>query len=251
MRTTNFTRRARLTLTVAAVLTTAPVARAASLTPEQQCQKGRHAAAGKHAQCQQKVMATYFAGGDVAALNPALSKCRVKYTGTWDKLHEKALGTGSRCALDRFIGDGNGQSVTDNLTGLQWESKSLNTSPISYVGYTFTWTSGGGQASGSLFNGGFLYVLNGAFNGFCSGGQCDWRLPTRAELQTILSEPFICTTAPCIDGAFNPTTANYYWTSTSDVGDPTLVWVVHFGSGLVASASKTDSWYVRAVRGGL
>ena len=212
-----------------ALLLTATATHAAA-TPEQACQKGRHDAAGKYAQCQQKEMGKYFAGGDPAKLNPGLSKCRVKYTSTWLKLQKKAEGTGSTCDSQRFVNNGDG-TVTDNLTGLDWASANFPLSATDWADANYY------SAQNNL--------------GGCNAGECGWRLPTRAELQTILSQPFVCSTSPCIDGTFVPATANYYWTSTLDALDPSLAWVVHFGSGLVGNASRTDTWSARPVRGGL
>ncbi len=203
------------------------------------CQKARHAAAAKYVQAQYKAMALYFGGGDAATLDAALSKCRVKYTDTWLKLHAKALGTGSTCDAERFVDNMDG-TVTDNVTGLQWEQK-VNGTGAHNVSTTTTWY-------------GAVNILVSNFDsigGPCFAFDCDWRLPTRAELQTILSEPFTCSTSPCIDAIFGPTTGDFYWTITADAVDPSLAWVVNFGSGLVGNASLTDHWSFRAVRGGL
>jgi hypothetical protein len=61
----------------------------------------------------------------------------------------------------------------------------------------------------------FLAALN---SGGCFAGQCDWRLPTLAELETILQAmtPSPCDTSPCIDEeVFGPTVATYYWSDTT------------------------------------
>ena len=218
--------------TLVALVMTIAVAHAASPTPEQKCQKGRFSAAGKYAQCQDNAMAKFFARGDAGAMETALSKCRVKYTDTWAKLVKQAAGTGASCESTRFIDNGD-TSVTDNLTGLQWNQKD---------------ELGGGNdkdATITWLNANYYYAGTNYISPF------DWRLPTRAELQTILSEPFTCTTSPCIDPIFGPTAGDYYWTSSVDPIDPSLAWVVNFGTGNVGNASKTDTWHVRAVRGGL
>lgn len=235
MRTTNLPRiAAGLTLLATALFVTPPQARAAA-TPEQQCQKGRHDAAAKYAQCELKAMAKFFGTEDAAALNPALSKCRVKYTGTWSKLQKKTLGTGATCDAPRFD-DRFGATVIDNLTGLEWKRKTTSGGPDG-VNSVYSWTDA------------YSENLN-----FLNGGPVvsDWRLPTRAELQTILLDPFPCATSPCIDPVFEATTASFYWTATREPR-PSFVgaWVVNFGTGLVGNASLTDLWYVRAVRGGL
>jgi len=79
-------------------------------------------------------------------------------------------------------------------------------------------------------------------------------------LQTILLD-FACTPAtcncssnPCIDETFDAasTQSNSYWTATSYVPVPSGAWNVYFGNaGFNIANLKTDSGYVRAVRGGL
>ncbi len=232
---------AALMLTAGTLLMTAPVARA-GLTAEQQCQKGRHDAAATYAQCEYKAMGQFFAGGDLTKLNVALSKCRVKYTNTWVKLQKKALGTGATCDSNRFVD--NGRTVTDHLTGLQWEQKTDDGS-VHDKDNVYGWF-----AASSIFlaeNGG----LNNHPDVFCFASRCDWRLPTRAELQTILSEPFPCTTSPCIAGIFGPTAASGYWSSTTDAVDGSVAWSVNFFNGVVSSDLQANNGYVRAVRGGL
>jgi hypothetical protein len=88
-----------------------------------------------------------------------------------------------------------------------------------------------------------------------NGGTCgpglhsDWRIPTNAELQTILA-PCPGGGAPCIDPIFGPTAAAGYWSSTSNVA-PLLAWGVNFFvNGSTSAGDKTSFIYARAVRGG-
>lgn len=81
-------------------------------------------------------------------------------------------------------------------------------------------------------------------------GHCDWRLPTSAELQTILLAPFLCQPSPCIDPVFGPTAATFYWSSTSFANDPFGAWLVSFFGGFVGFGVKSFTFHVRAVRGG-
>jgi hypothetical protein len=95
----------------------------------------------------------------------------------------------------------------------------------------------------------FLPALN---SGGCFAGQCDWRQPTIAEVQTIMLAPYPCTTSPCIDeGLFGPTIAGGYWTATTNGNLPGFAWVVNFSDGDVVNINKDGADYVRAVRGGL
>jgi len=221
-------------------------------TPEQQCQAGRYKAAGRYAACEQKAMAKRFGGGDLDKFAAAVSKCRVKYAATWDKLQAQAMGSGSTCDAARFVDNGNG-TVTDNLSALQWEKKTnLNGTPNPGDQHdadnVASWSGTGTAADGTAYTG-FLANLDG---GSCFAGQCDWRLPTVAELQTILSQPYPCTTSPCINGVFGPTTSGGYWSSTTYAVLSDRAWVVDFDDGFVSGFDgKGDDGYVRAVRGGL
>lgn len=231
-----------LMLAASTLLTMAPVARAAKLTPEQQCQKGRYEAAAKYAACENKALAQLFATNDLGKLQPAVSKCRGKYTEIYLKLQKKAVGTGSTCDVQRFV-ETAGNTVVDNLTGLEWAKFTL----VSSV----TWD----VASESVA------TLNDTdppcFGGptpTCFASHCDWRLPTIVELQTILLGPFPCTTSPCIAPVFGTPTADDYWSATTLADNADYAWGVFFGAGPVSAVSyglKTITNAVRPVRGGL
>jgi hypothetical protein len=238
---------AGLALIAVAVVSAVPVAHA-KLTPEQQCQKGRYDAAANYAQCQDKALGQHFAINDLAKLQPALSKCRVKYTSTWvKKLQKKALGTGATCDQNRFVDTSFSQTVTDNLTGLEWEKKN-DLGGVNDKDNVYGW-----DAASSTFlsdEQGLNFLNNCVSSHFCYANECDWRLPTVRELQTILSEEFPCTASPCIDGMFGPTVADDYWSSTTLGDNPTYAWGVFFGTGEVSYGVKTLNNSVRAVRGG-
>jgi hypothetical protein len=123
--------------------------------------------------------------------------------------------------------------VTDNLTGLQWNKKD-ESAGNNDKDTTFAWIN-----------------ANTSYSGFSYISPFDWRLPTVAELQTILSEPFPCTTSPCIDAVFGPTAAGDYWSSTTLADNAGYAWGVFFGTGEVSYGIKTLSNYLRVVRGGL
>src|SRR5436853_3420209 len=175
---------ASLTLIVATLLMEAPIARAKA-TAEQHCQNSRHTAAANYAQCEYKAMAKYF-GGDTAKLEATLSKCRVKYTGTWPKLQKNAQGTGSTCDAPRFVD--RGSSVADNLTGLRWEKQQDFGGP-SGKDNVLTWSSFDERPNGTVFG---VHLKD--YNDLDFDGFRDWRLPTRAELPTHLLPPFVLTT---------------------------------------------------------
>ena len=232
----------RNTFATCFVLLCAPALFAAT-TPEQACQRARHAAAANYNACAQKAVGKIAAGGNFGKFRDAISKCRIKYTGTWAKLAAKAAGTGGTCDAGRFT-DG-GTTVTDNLTGLQWEKKTDDMT-IHDKDTMYPWTAGTTAADGTVFTT-FLPALNGG----CFAGQCDWRLPTVYELQTIVLEAYPCTTSPCIDPVFGPTVADFYWSATTYATDPNDVWLVDFNSGVPDNGYKNFNDYVRAVRAGL
>ncbi len=225
-------------------------ASSAGATAEQACQNGRYLAAAKYAACEQRATGTQFSGG-FSNFQGAVSKCRAKYTAAWIKLQAKGGGTGSTCDQPRLDDNGDG-TVTDRLTGLQWERKTDDGS-VHDKDNLYTWSAGGAgfaAADGTVFTS-MLAVLNGTGGG-CFGGHCDWRLPTRGELQTILAEAYPCALSPCIDaGAFGPTVPDDYWAATTNALNASNAWSVDFTDGFVSNGTKSDVGYARAVRGGL
>lgn len=227
-----------------------PVSAVHAANAEATCQKGRYVAAAKYAACHQKAVGRHFGGVrcyDNEAFEGKISKCRVLYTAAWERLQAAASGTGATCDNARFRDNGDG-TATDRLTGLQWEQKT-NDGSVHDTGNAYTWTAGQMAADGTAYAS-FLATLNGAG---CFANHCDWRLPTIAELQTILPEPYPCTTSPCIDqGMFGPTPIAGDWAATTYVGNPSEAWGVAFQTGNVFhSAKNAHFYYVRAVRAGL
>jgi len=156
-------------------------------------------------------------------------------------------------SLPRFVDNGDG-TVSDNQTHLVWEKKD-DLGGIHDKDNFYTWAPSGTLPTGTAFTT-FLGTLNNgtssdgtAISG-CFAGHCDWRLPTSAELQTILLAPYPCGTSPCIDPVFGPTVAFTYWSSTTYSSTPSGAWGVDFFDGSVFAGGKTDLGYVRAVRGG-
>ncbi len=79
------------------------------------------------------------------------------------------------------------------------------------------------------------------------GGFDDWRLPNVKELKSIVD---VTTYNPAINITYFPNTiASDYWSSTSYVAITTYAWVVYFDVGNASNYGKTNTVYVRCVRG--
>ena len=216
---------------------------------EEQCQAALYKAAGVYAACQGAVQAQFKVAGDTFKLLQAASKCRVKYASNWPKLKKKYTGTGTTCDQERFTATAT--TVTDNLTGLTWEKKDSTCPGAHCVDSLYAWSNAITGADGTVFTDALTSLNSGA----CFEGQCDWRLPTRDELQTIISDPYTgsrCTTTACIDPVFGPAQGSGYWSATTETGSVENAWVVLFDSGSLGRDRKgIPGDYLRAVRGGL
>ena len=97
----------------------------------------------------------------------------------------------------------------------------------------------------------------------CLAHRCDWRLLVITELTTILvgsgaaaGQSPTCLSAPCIDPGFaavgGPTASSFYWSASTNATNPRIAWNENFNSGDVSfnNASKTNDFFVRAVRAG-
>jgi hypothetical protein len=242
----------------------------AAATPAQKCEVTQLKAVGKDAACYATQLAKEVVGG-----TPELTKCSTPFTTIFTNAENKGgcLTLLTATALNARISDGissivsglhlrlvdNGDgTVTDNNTGLQWEKKDNTCPGIHCVNDVYTWSNGDLDPApdGSAFTT-FLGTLNQCLEttlGSSSGGfasQCDWRLPTIDELQTILVAQ--CSTAPCIDPTFGPTAApggpSGYWSATTSGDSLDLGWFEHFDTlDRPNIDAKSSSKFVRAVR---
>ena len=81
-------------------------------------------------------------------------------------------------------------------------------------------------------------------------GKSDWRLPTAAELETLLDRGILYDKLRPImreEVPFRDTLS--YWSSTTFAPDTHSAWIVMFDGAYVLSYYKSNSYYVRCVRG--
>lgn len=130
---------------------------------------------------------------------------------------------GSESVIGSFDYLDNGETITHQSTGLIWQKESDRQQPI--------WEDA------------ISYCEN-----LSLGGHSDWRLPNIKELQTIMDYGKY---DPAIDETYFPNTAfSYYWSSTASADGSGSAWGVAFGDGRVDANLKSNSYYVRCVRGG-
>ena len=159
-------------------------------------------------------IANLSTGGDQSGLPP-----------TWDKTLA-ANDTGDPCNSTRFKCVMGGASVRDNETGLVWE-RSIDVT-------TQTWVSALGRCAN----------LN-------TGGRKGWRLPSFAELSSLV-DPSVAPPAPRLPAGHPFTNVqSFYWSATTLASNPPFAWFVYFGSGDVDSSDKVFSFSVWCVRGGM
>ncbi len=147
---------------------------------------------------------------------------KTSYTNTFGEDNDYVINTPS------YTDNGDG-TITDNVTGLIWQK------------------ADGGEMT---IENAITYCDN-----LVLGGNSDWRLPTPMESFSILNlqnaNPALNTTY------FTNTVAEYWWTSSFQVGDNSKVWCTNAGGGIgnhpkseTISAGGTKKFHVKAVRNG-
>ncbi|WP_158584092.1 Lcl C-terminal domain-containing protein [Salinibius halmophilus] len=139
--------------------------------------------------------------------------------------------------------------VADNVTGLMWEVKAA--SGLRDYRHTYSWYNG---ASGHL-NGGTCandscdtQAFVEAVNQQALCGYNDWRLPTVAELRSIIHYG---ASVPTVDQDYFPRTENaWYWTSSEHPASANGAWNIKFNFGRSNFAIKSVASHVRLVRTG-
>jgi hypothetical protein len=126
-------------------------------------------------------------------------------------------GAPSRCSPTHYGVQADG-SVQDTVTGLTWQ-RNADTTP------KLTWS---------------------AAMTFCPTLGMGWRLPSPAELETIVDET---KQSPPIDvGAFPNTPSSFFWTSLPQVGNAGFAWYVAFIHGHLDTDLIDTPYFVRCVR---
>ncbi len=244
-----------LTVAALATLLYAPPARAFA-PPQAACNSARVTAWKNYVSCVDSVLAR-DGKGMVFDEYAAFAKCRHVYFTNWAVFQMSGPLAGSTCIGSRFTDNGDG-TVTDALSALVWEKKT-NDGTVHDEGNRYTWSTESPLAENGTAFTDFLGPLN---SGAGFAGQNDWRLPTLAELQTIVLDflcsrgtfrdrTCTCTVSPCIDATFGPTQADNYWCATGWVSDEWEAWHLTFDSAFQGLSTKNFAGYVRAVRGGL
>lgn len=141
-----------------------------------------------------------------------------------------------------FVTCAGGAAVCDLKTGLMWEVK----------------VAGGGECTINLHgvdvacsfdqaNDALISTINAENNGTGYLGFNDWRIPSVAELTSIVDYTLA---NPTIDPVFGPTSVINYWSSTPHSAGQLNAWRVNFGGGFVMFGSRAEAMSVRAVRNG-
>ncbi len=121
-------------------------------------------------------------------------------------------------------------TVTDNTTGLTWMRCSLG-------------QTGSDCSGGSAVEYAWAEALNEVAN-----DHIGWRVPNINELRSIVE-------LQCYNPAINltifpNTVSSYYWSSSPHASNNGSAWGVSFSNGDALSGHKSNSRYVRLVRGG-
>jgi len=129
--------------------------------------------------------------------------------------------------------DNNDGTVTDAGTGLMWQKATADTDGDGDIDESdkLTWTKA------------LSYCEN-----LTLGGHSDWRLPDIKELESIMIDDN--RNYPVINPVFS-WELSYYWSATTYADGTDHAWDVDFGYHNDSWGVKSDSDYVRCVRGGL
>jgi hypothetical protein len=131
----------------------------------------------------------------------------------------------------------NGNTVTDNRTGLTWQKCAPGQNDTTCLG----------TATRYNWNDALSYC-----NNLSLANQTDWRIPSAKEFESLTDDTKF---NPSIDTTNFPHTVydRYWWSSTTSASSPNYAWYAAFGGGSVVSSGDKDplgNLNVRCVRGG-
>ncbi len=138
---------------------------------------------------------------------------------------------------ERFTDHGDG-TITDIKTGLMWKKCSEGQTGNDCAGgaiVRYVWKEALQRANGINLSGGFA-------------GYKDWRLPNIKELFSIVSNQ--CNNPAINLSVFPNTPSKGYWSSSPHAYQSSKAWYVDFDYGESYENGKSNSGYIRLVRGG-
>jgi len=151
---------------------------------------------------------------NITAFNP-LGRLKTGQTTTYVEFDDGNTTRG----ITRSYTD-NGDTVTDNATGLIWQQEDDNTER--------TWADAGTYCDGLTLD-----------------GNSDFRLPTIEELVSITDKQI---SNPSINAIFTNTNSSGYWSATTGASGTSDAWYVYFNGGDDGWRDKTVTYFVRCVR---
>ena len=138
--------------------------------------------------------------------------------------------------LPSYTNNGDG-TVADNVTGLMWQREDDDTPRI--------WDDAISYCEGLILNNDDQWTIS---DPNASGAKhVDWRLPSKKELMSIVDYGSF---SPSIGTFFPNTEASIYWSSTTYASNSSWAWFVSFYGGVNYANDKSNSYFVRCVRGG-
>ncbi|MCB0212046.1 MAG: DUF1566 domain-containing protein [Anaerolineae bacterium] len=170
-----------------------------------------------------------------AAIALALTLSSIRATTTWQLL--KLPDTGQTTSYTDVFGEDadysinpptytdNGDTVTDEVTGLIWQKNEAVTTTTKAAAASYC-------------------------DSLTLGSESDWRLPTSHELYTLVD---LSTSNPPLNSTTftNTVSADYWWSSTQRADGESNYWAVNAGGGIgpkPEDEAQTHNYYVRCVR---